>query len=376
MKTHLSWCAAAFAMSATYSFASESILFVSAFGAGEKAGIHAFDFDSERGRLRPLKKNIGVQNPFFIALSPDRRFLFATDAEKFGGESHESIAVFAVEGRTGELRFINRQSTRGSASCYLDVDSAGRTVLVANYKSGSVASLPVNSDGSLKEVVSLREHSGVDDGTHVKKGAHAHCIAVSPDSRFALAADLGIDQVLVYEVDSVAGRLEPETVKLGVKMKRGSGPRHIVFHPSGKTVYVINETANTVVVLQWNPSNGTLSELQTISTLPTNFGGKSYTADLKLTPDGKYLYGTNRGHDSIACYSVGEGGLLTFLGTQSSEGKGPQNLLVSPDGRWLLCANMPGNKVVVFRIDTATGFIAPIGESADIPMPSCLRWLE
>jgi len=354
-------------------FAAEPVVFVSAFASGEKAGIHSFSFDSEKGTLKPLKRAMGVQNPFFIALSPDRRFLYSID--EFGGKDN-FVAAFAIEGREGHLRPLNRQNTRGTASCFIEVDPTGKSVLIANYSSGNVSAFPVQSDGSLGEAASFFQHSGSSTNPQRQKGPSAHCFVVSPDGRHALAADLGIDKIMIYTLDAASAKLVPNIVQPFANLTPGSGPRHLTFHPSGKLVYVINELANTIAVFDWNPSDGTLKEKQTITTLPKDFNGKSYTADLKITPDGKHLYGTNRGHDSLASYRIARDGTLTLLAIEPSGGKGPQNLLITPDGRWLLCANMPGNNVVVFQIDTATGAITAKGEPFEVPMASCIRWME
>ena len=361
------------ALLAVPAFAAEPLVFVSAFETGEKAGIHAFEFDSEKGTLKPLKRTTRVQKPFFLALSPDRRFLYSID--EFGGKDN-FVAAFAIEGRAGDLRPLNRQNTRGTASCFVDVDPTGQSVLVANYSSGNVASLPVKSDGSLGEAASFFQHSGSSINPERQSGPNAHCFVVSPDGKHALAADLGIDKVMIYAFNAATAKLAPNTAQPFAKLTPGSGPRHLTFHPSGKLVYVINELANTITVFDWNAADGTLKEKQTIATLPKDFAGKSYTADLKITPDGKYLYGTNRGHDSLASYRIAEDGTLKLLTIQPSGGKGPQNLFITPDGRWLLCANMPGNNVVVFKIDSASGGITLNGTPVEVPMASCIRWME
>ena len=353
--------------------AAEPVVFVSAFASGEKGGIHAFGFDSETGTLKPLKRATGMQSPFFIALSPDRRFLYSID--EFGGKDN-FVAAFAIEGRGGDLKPLNRQNTRGTASCFLEVDPTGQCVLVANYSSGNVTSFPVKSDGSLGEAVSFFQHSGSSADPQRQKGPNAHCFVISPDGKHALAADLGIDKVMIYTLDAATAKLTPNTVQPFAKLTPGSGPRHLTFHPNGKLVYLINELSNTITVFDWNAADGTLKEKQTIATLPKDFTGKSYTADLKITPDGKHLYGTNRGHESLASYRIAADGTLTLLTIQPSGGKGPQNLLVTPDGHWLLCANMPGNNVVVFQIDPASGAITPKGEPVEVPMASCIRWME
>lgn len=356
--------------------AAEPVVFISAFASGDKAGIHAFRFDLKTGVLQPLHRTTDIQNPFFLAVSPDQRFLYAINADKFGGADDEFVAAYALEGRTGRLKKLNQQSARGTASCDLDVDATGKTLVVANYASGSVASLPVKEDGMLGEAATFVQHSGSSIDPERQKGPNAHSIVISPDNRFALAADLGIDKILVYQLDAAKAKLTPNDAQSFAKMQPGSGPRHITFHPNGRHVYVINELANTVTCFDYTPASGTLTERQTLTTLPDGFSGKSYTADLKITPDGKYLYGTNRGHDSIASYRIGEDGRLTLLSIDPSLGKGPQNLLITPDGRWLLCANMPGNSVVVFRIDATSGKITATGTPVEMPMPSCIRWAK
>jgi len=356
--------------------AAEPVVFISAFASGDKAGIHAFRFDSKTGALQPLHRTTDIQNPFFLAVSPDQRFLYAINAEKFGGADDEFVAAYALESRTGQLKRLNQQSARGTASCYLEVDATGRAVLVANYASGSVASLPVKEGGSLGEAASFVQHSGSSIDSQRQKGPNAHSIVISPDNRFALAADLGIDKILIYQLDAATAKLTPNEAQPFAKMQPGSGPRHITFHPSGRHLYVINELANTVTCFDYAAASGTLAERQTIATLPSGFSGRSYTADLKISPDGKFLFGTNRGHDSIASYRIGEDGSLTLLSIDKSLGKGPQNLLITPDGQWLLCANMPGNSVVVFQIDATNGKIAATGPPVEMPMPSCIRWIK
>jgi 6-phosphogluconolactonase len=307
-------------------------------------------------------------------VSPDQKFLYSTHARKFGAKEHEQVAAYAIAGRTGQLKLLNRQSARGSGACYLDVDRTGKTVLVANYFTGSVASLPVREDGSLGEAVSLVQHVGSSVDPARQEGPHAHCFVVSPENRFAYAADLGIDQVLIYRLDPTQAKLSPNRPPMA-QTPRGAGPRHLTFHPNGKYVYVINELANSVTLFDYDPQSGSLLQRQTISTLPKEFHAKSYCADVKITPSGRFLYGTNRGHDSIAAYRIGEDGRLTLIGIQPSRGQGPQNLAITPDGRLLLCAHMPGNNVAVFRIDVYTGGLTSLGPPVSMPSPSCIRVL-
>jgi len=354
--------------------ADERLVFISAFAAGEDGAIHAYRLNMDTGQLKLVHRTTDVEFPFFMAVSSDHRFLYSIHTKAFGGEEHEQVAAYEIEGRTGRLKLLNRQSSLGSASCYLDVDATGKTVLVANYSTGSVASLPVREDGSLGEASSFIQHAGSSVDPKRQDGPYAHCIVVSPDNRFAFAADLGIDQVLGYCLDAAAAKLSPNRQPF-VKTPPGAGPRHLTFHPNGKHVYVINELKNSVTLFDYVAESGMLIKQQTISTLPEDFDGTSYCADVKITPNGQFLYGTNRGHDSIAAYSIGDHGRLTLIGIEPSLGKGPQNLAIAPCGELLLCANMPDNNVVVFRIDPQTGGLKSVGEPMSIPKPACIMLL-
>lgn len=356
--------------------AKEPLVFVSAFTAGEEGAIHAFRFDSKTGTLMPQHRTTDLQHPFFTVISPDGRFLYSIDTEKFGGQENEFVAAYSIKDRTGKLNRLNQQSAKGTASCYLDIDSTGKTVVLANYSTGSVAALPVQPDGSLGKATSFVQHEGSSVNPKRQKGPYAHSIEISPDNRFALAADLGIDKVMIYRLDAAASKLSVNDAQPSVSVEPGSGPRHLTFHPNGKSVYLINELKNTVTFFAYEPESGKLTTQQTISTLPADFDGVTHTADVKITPNGKFLYGTNRGHDSIACYRIGDDGCLSLIKIEPSVGKGPQNLLITPDGQWVICANMPGNNVVVFRINADTGELTPTGEPVTVPMASCIRWLE
>lgn len=366
---------AAFALMAAPAAAAEHpLVFISAFAPGERGGIHAYEFSTTDGSLKPLRRTAGAENPFFLALSPDRKYLYSIHAKQFGGKENEQVAAYAIVGRSGELRLLNRQSAEGTAACYLDVDATGKTVVVANYTSGSVAALPVRTDGTLGEPASFVQHKGSSVNPQRQKEPHAHCIVISPDNKYAFAADLGTDQIFCYKLDPIKSKLTPNDTPFA-RSPAGAGPRHLTFHPNGKRVYVINELLNSVSVFDYDAGSGRLTERQTISTLPADFKGTSYCADVKVTPDGRYVYGTNRGHDSIAAYRVGEDGRLTLVAIEPSRGKGPQNLAITADGRWLLCANMPGDNVAVFRIGAGTGRLTPVGEPVRQPSPSCIMLL-
>jgi 6-phosphogluconolactonase len=351
--------------------ADDPLVFISSFAAGDEGAISAYRLDMQSGTLQLAHRTSEPEHPFFLALSPDRKYLYSIHAQKFGGPENEQVAAYAIAGRSGELKLLNRQSALGSAACYLQVDATGKTVLVANYLTGSVAALPVRPDGSLGEAATFIQHAGSSVDPARQKGPHAHCIVISPDNRFAFAADLGLDQVLCYRLDPAGAKLTPNRQPF-VRTPPGAGPRHLTFHPHGKHVYVINELANSVTHFEYIAESGQLIERETISTVPPDFTGKSYCADLKITPNGRYLYGTNRGHDSIAAYRIDDSGRLTLLAIEPSLGNGPQNLAITPGGEFLLCANMPGKNVAVFRIDANTGALKSSGEPLSIASPSCL----
>jgi 6-phosphogluconolactonase len=354
--------------------AQQPLVFISAFAPGDDGAIHAFHLDRSRGQLEPAARTSGVEHPFFLALSPDRRFLYSIHARRFGSAEHEHVAAYEILDRSGRLKLLNRQSALGSAACYLAVDATGRTVLVANYATGSVAALPIGEDGSLGEATSFFQHAGSSIDPARQKGPHAHCFVISPDNRFALAADLGIDQVLGYRLDASTAKLVPGRQAF-TRTPPGAGPRHLTFAPNGKHIYVINELSNSITLFDYDAQTGILIERQTVPTLPPDLDATSACADVKITPDGRFLYGTNRGHDSIAAYRIGEDGQLTLIAIEASLGEGPQNLAITPDGQLMLCANMPGNNVVVFRIDSETGRLTAAAPPVPMTRPACIQLL-
>ena len=355
-----------------YVSAEDPLVFITAFAPGDEGAIHAYHMNPNSGQLTLAHKTTDVEHPFFIAISPDNRFLYSIHAPgQFGGEQYEQVASYALKGRTGSLRLLNRQSAMGSAACYLDVDSTGKTVLLANYTTGSIASFAVQTDGSISKATTFVQHNGSSVNETRQEGPHAHSIVVSPDNRFVYVADLGLDQVLGYRLNDSGAQLIPATQPF-VRTIPGAGPRHLTFHPNKQHMYVINELANSITAFDYDSNNGLLIERQTLSTLPDDFEGTSHCADLKITPDGQFLYGTNRGHDSIATYRLDDKGAMTLLSIETSLGSSPQNLAITRDGKFLICANMGGNNVIVFDIDSVTGKLTPVGNPLAITGPSCI----
>ena len=359
------------ALTSASTTAKDPIVFITSFASGDDGGIHAYAFDTKVGKLKPLHRTAIPENPFFLALSPNQKFLYSTHTKQFGGTETEHVAAYEIVGRTGELKLLNRQSCEGRGACHLNVEQTGKTVLVSNYTSGNVASLPVKADGSLGAPASFFQHEASRENPSRPKKPLAHCIVVSPENRYAYVADKGLDRIYCYKLDPAQGTMTPNTPPF-TTTQTGAGPRHLRFHPNGKRVYVINELSNSVSVYTYDAGSGALTETQTIPTLPKDFSGRTKCADLKITPDGRYLYGTNRGHDSIACYRIAEDGTLSLIAIESSLGKEPQNLAITDDGSWLLCANRQGNSVAVFHIDGMTGRLKSAGEPISQPKPSCI----
>jgi len=352
--------------------AQEHLLFVTSCRPGDAGAITAFKFDPQSGSLSESQRYTEVENPFFLALSPDRRFLYSTHVEGDFESDDGSLVAFAIEDDGGTLRRLNQQSTEGTTICYVDITPSGKAVVGANYSSGSVVSYPVRADGSLGERASFFAHEGasmVDAGRQEK--AHAHCAVISPDGGQMYACDLGTDQIMGYALDADSAALTPLEQPY-VRTVGGGGPRHFTFHPSGNFAYANNELANSVNVYRY--ASGALAEIQVISSVPEGFDGQSYTADVKTTPDGRFLYCTNRGHDSIAVYAIGDDGRLSMVEIRESLGTFPQNLAITPDGSTLLCANMAGEgeNIAVFRIDGASGRLEPVGEPTPVVGPSCI----
>ncbi|HEU4751893.1 MAG TPA: lactonase family protein, partial [Armatimonadota bacterium] len=315
-------------------------------------------------------------NPSFVAIHPNHRFLYAAnEVGSYGGQKTGSVTAFAIDPATGALTKLNDRSSHGDGPCFVSVDHRGRDVLVANYGAGSVAALPIGADGRLGEATAAIQHHGSSVDPQRQEGPHAHSINVAPDNRFAFAADLGLDKILIYRFDAARGTLTPNEPAFA-KVAPGSGPRHFAFHPNGRHAYVINEMKSTVTAFDYDPKRGALAEIQTLSTLPADFHGGSSCAEVQVHPSGKFLYGSNRGHNSIAMFRIDPAtGKLTAIGHEPTGGKTPRNFGIDPTGKYLLAANQDSDSLVVFRIDPESGRLTPTGSRVEVPMPVCVRFL-
>jgi 6-phosphogluconolactonase len=344
----------------------------------QSKGIYVLKFDASTGKLTELGAAGGVKNPSFLAIHPSQKFLYAVgEIDDFGGKKAGGVSAFAIDPEDGSLKLLNQQSSGGGGPCFVTVDAAGKNALVANYGGGSVACLPINADGRLRERSTFIQHEGKSVDASRQEGPHAHSINLDKANKYAFVCDLGLDKVLVYRFDYNKGSLTPNDPP-AASIEPGSGPRHFSFHPSGKFAYVINEMAMTVTAFQYDPAHGTLKTLQTISTIPDSDRDQKgmSTAEVLVHPSGKFLYGSNRGHDTIVAFKIDSGsGKLTYLENESTQGKTPRNFFIDPTGQFLLAENQDSDSIVVFRIDQQSGKLDPTGEKLEIPSPVCIRMM-
>ena len=353
----------------------KSWVFLGTYTSGKSEGIYRAELDLKSGALTEPEPAAEVENPSFLALHPSGRFLYAAgELSNFEGKPGGAVSAFAVDGKTGKLALLNQQSSRGAGPCHLVVDPSGKNVLVANYGGGSVAVLPIDENGRLRAASSFVQHEGKSVNRRRQEAPHAHSINLDPAGKFAVVADLGLDKVLVYRFDSDKGTLTandpPHT-----SVAAGAGPRHFAFHPSGRFAYVINEMQSTVTAFDYDAKQGRLTDSQTVSTLPAPHQGNS-TAEVQVHPSGKFLYGSNRGHNTLAIFAIDQGtGRLTPVGHQETGGKTPRNFGIDPTGSFVLAANQGSDSVVVFRVNQDTGRLTPTGQSIEVPAPVCVKFL-
>lgn len=341
---------------------------------GRSKGIYLGELDLKSGQLAVTGLAATTTSPSFLALHPTGKYLYAVnEVDRFAGQKGGSVSAYSIDAATGALTPLNQEASRGAAPCHVIVDSAGKNVLVANYTGGNVAVLPIAADGRLGPATGFVQHTGSSVNTSRQKEPHAHGMTLDAAGRFAFAADLGLDKVLIYRYDANAGTLTPNEPAAG-QAPPGSGPRHFVFHPSGRTAYVINELTSTVTAFRYDDATGALDPRQTLTTLPADFTKANSTAEVRVHPSGKFLYGSNRGHNSIAIFAIDpETGLLTVVGHEPTQGRTPRNFTIDPTGAYLLAANQESNTVVVFRIDAETGRLTATGSSAQVFAPVCVE---
>lgn len=342
-------------------------VYVGTYTNKDAKGIYCYRLNSDTGKLTDQRLVAESKSPSFLAIHPNGRFLYAVN------ESEAAVSSFAIDRSTGALTFLNQQPSRGPSPCHLVVDQTGHCVLVANYSGGSVAALPIEANGSLGSPSAYHQHRGQPVRT---PGAHAHSINVDPANRFAFAADLGLDKIFIYRLDAQRGTLvvhDPGSVST----PGDAGPRHFAFRPDAKYAYLINETNNTVIAYSFDTTHGSLTEIQTIRTLPEGYEQQSWTSEIQVHTSGRFVYGSNRGHNSIVVYAVDqESGRLTLVELEPTQGKMPRGFGMDPTGRFLFVGNQETDTIVNFRIDQQTGALEPTGDSIDLSMPVCIKFLS
>jgi 6-phosphogluconolactonase len=340
-------------------------------------GIYAYRFDASTSEITSLGLAAETTNPSFVALHPSGRFLYAVnEVGNYKGPNSGGVSAFSIDHATGKLTFLNEVPSRGADPCYIVVDKTGKYVLVANYTGGSVAVFPVLADGKLGEASAFVQHTGHGTDPKRQEGPHAHSVDLSPDNRFAMVDDLGLDELLVYKFDSAKGSLTANDPPFA-KLDAGAGPRHFVLRPDGKFAYVVAEMGHTVTVFSNDAASGRLQTLQTVTTLPKDFKGRNDDAEIQVHPSGKFLYASNRGDDSIAIYAIdGSKGTLTQVGIVPTGGKEPRSFEIDPTGTLLLADNQKSDNIVVFRIDPKTGGLTPTGQMLEVASPVCVKFLR
>jgi 6-phosphogluconolactonase len=352
----------------------ELTLYVGTYTSGKSEGIYVYRMDRTTGKLTRFSSVKSV-NPSFLTIDKQKQFLYAVnEIGEYAGKPGGGVSAFAIDRATGNLRLLNEQGTQGADPCHLSIDTRRRALLVANYTGGSVTVLSVRADGTLETVTDLKRHVG-SSIKEQQKGPHAHCVIFDQHERFVLTADLGIDKVMIYQLDRKTGKLNPAKQEFA-ELPKGAGPRHLALHPSGDYLYVINELDSTMASFKYDERYGTLTLIETVSTLPDNFTRTSYCADVHVSASGKFLYGSNRGHNSIVVFEVDlQTGKLKLVEHVSTEGDWPRNFTLDPTGAFLLVANQRSDNVVVFNIDQSTGRLTPTGNNYQLPSPVCLKFL-
>ena len=347
-------------------------IYVGTYTGPKSKGIYILRMDPATGRLSNPTVAAEVKNPSYLTFDPNGRFAYAVS--ELWGPGNGAVSAFAVE-PSGQLKLLNQQSSGGKGPCFVTVDPSGRNALVANYGSGTLAVLPIGANGRLAEPSCTIQHRGKGPNPKRQEGPHAHSINLDPTGRIAFAADLGLDKLFIYRLDPAKGTLIANDPPFAA-VAPGAGPRHFTFHPNGKFAYVINEMGCTITAFAYDPARGALSEIQSIPTLPADFKGESTTAEIRIHPSGKFLYGSNRGHNSLAIYGIDDQtGKLSSIGYEPTRGKTPRNFNIDPAGRFLVAANQDSDNLAVFSIDPASGKLSFIQTVDGIGSPVCVKFL-
>lgn len=370
MPTLLQACAAG----KSNSKATNYFVYVGTYAKPDQDSIYGYYLNASTGELTRAMATKAGENPSFLTLDARQKHLYAVnEIGNFNGTKSGSVSAFSVNGKTGSLTLLNQQSSEGGSPCYISLDKTGKIVLAANYMGGNIVALPIQGSGQLSQAVGNEQHQGSSINKSRQEAPHAHCVITDPNNNYVFAVDLGLDQVLGYRLDAKTGQLS-RAAQPAFQTVAGAGPRHLTFHPNGRLAFLICELNSTIMALAYNANQGTFTEIQTLPTLPTDFTGESFCADVHISPNGKFLYGSNRGHDSIAVFSIDAGtGQMAPVQHVSTQGKWPRNFAIDPSGSILLVANERSNDIFTYRIDPNSGQLTPTGFSAQVPKPVCLQ---
>ena len=355
----------------------ENYLIVGTYDSAKSEGIYVYKFNNTDGSAKEVS-HIKTSNPSYLTISPNEKFVYTVHEIANNGKGGE-VAAFAFNKHNGTLTYINQQLTGGDHPCYVEIDKTGKWVIVANYSSGNFSVLPVNADGSLGVATTIVQDTGSGKIPGRQKGPHAHCVKLSPDNHWLFISDLGIDKIMIYAFDATSGKITPAK-KPFASSDPGSGPRHFTFSPNNKYGYLVEEISGTVVAYKYNNSSGTLSRMQRISTLPAGDTELIGSADIHVSPDGKFLYASNRGKgnsNTIAIFKINPAtGILTAVGHQYTMGKIPRNFNLDPTANFLLVANQDSDEVVIFKRNKQTGLLTDSGKRIEVGKPVCIKWMK
>jgi 6-phosphogluconolactonase len=349
-------------------------VYVGTYTGPQSKGIYSYRFDTASGDLEPVGLAAEISNPSWVTIHPNHKFLYAVSELGNDGKVNGAVTAFAIDQQTGALTKLNSVSSVGGGACHLVVDKTGTTLLVANYGAGSVAAFPVGPDGRLGEPPVLIQHKGSSVDPRRQRGPHAHGVFLSADNRFLFVPDLGLDQVMSYRLDAAKSSIAPNDPPFA-KVPPGSGPRHFAFHPKGKYAYAVDEMKSTVTAFSFDAAQGSLQQIQNISTLPKDFSGEDNSAEIEVDAKGRFLYASNRGHDSIAVFAIAKNGRLAPVEYVPTQGKTPRNFKIDPTGSYLFAANQDSSNIVLFRIDAKTGRLTATGKKVELSKPVCIQFL-
>ncbi len=349
------------------------VFYVGTYTRGDSKGVYSYRFDPKSGEIETIGLAGEVVNPSWVTLHPNGKFLYAVSELGNDGKTNGKITAFSIDPNTSALTMLNSVSSGGGGACHIVVDKTGKALMVANYGSGSAAAFAIEPDGRLSEKPSLVQHSGSSVNKARQRGPHAHAVVLSPDNRFLFVPDLGLDQIMSYRLDPAKPVLTANETPF-TKVVAGSGPRHFAFHPKGKFAYGLNEMKSSVIAFQYDAKAGSLKELQMISTLPKDFTGEDNSAEIEVDAKGRFVYASNRGHDSITVFAIGKDGKLTLVQNILTRGKAPRSFRIDPTGSYLLAANQNTSNIVVFQINTKSGKLTDTGKSVEVPFPVCIQF--